>query len=154
MTVSIFWDINQVSSMHIMGCMTVSMRHVSILPEAAGRGWRPRCPVCFFEESGVFFWARDLIPSQDALYMSPTQPQIAPNFRFWWISSEIWRIYIFSRLWWRPFWKVAVTASASLYFHCYHSISCSAGPKGPEKHRFIKMWGGCMRTTFGPRPNS
>ena len=24
--------------MHIMGCMTISMRHVSILPEAAGQG--------------------------------------------------------------------------------------------------------------------
>ena len=98
-------SINQVSSMHIMGCMTVSMRHVLKLPEAVDWEWGPRCPVWFFEESGVFFRARDLIPSRDALYMSPTQPQIAPNFRFWWISSEIWRIYIFSRLWRRPYWK-------------------------------------------------
>ena len=128
--------------------------HEACLNIAQGRRPRARAEVpglVFWRVRGVFR-ARDLIPSQDALYMSPTQPQIAPNFRFWWISSEIWRIYIFSRLWRQPFWKAAITASASLYFHCYHSISCSAGPKVPEKHRFIKMWGGCMRTTFGPRP--
>ena len=47
-----------------------------------------------------------------------------------------------TRLWWRPFWKMAVTASASLNFHCYNSISYSAHAKASEKYWFVKMWAG------------
>ena len=38
--------------------------------------------------------------------------------------------------------NIAKTASASLYFHCYNPISYSGHPRGSQKYRLAKMWGG------------
>ena len=41
--------------------------------------------------------------------------------------------------------NIAKTAIASLYFQSYNPISYSGHPRGSQKYRFAKMWGGCTR---------
>ena len=38
--------------------------------------------------------------------------------------------------------NIAKTAIASLYFQCYNPISYSGHPRGSNKYRLAKMWGG------------
>ena len=53
--------------MHIMGCMTVSIRHVSILPEAVGRGRGPKSLnfelICAGSKQNKFYLLMTLLSS-------------------------------------------------------------------------------------------
>ena len=76
----------------------------------------------------------------------------APHSLFWYIGHHTKAVYIctISRYvtcrkygpYRGTYTNIAKTAIASLYFQCYNPISYSGLPRGSQKYRLAKMWGG------------